>query len=406
MKKEPHTEKRNKETGIQNETPEVYGVERGPDGIELRRRDFLALAAASAANAAIGAGARCAWGQEKKINELPQSGRVGVKTRKNVIPRLNLVPHSEVTSVAFSPDGALLAASSPTKLWNGNPTNCVQKLKESYVHNIETIAFNPSGQILVASGEHKIAIYDPRKGKRLGIVKTSWGGCYSLVFSPDGKRLASGELGKIRLLDPRSWKCVGVLTDQCRENIRSMSFSPNGKLLASRHRDRGEKDREILKIWDFQKEECLRTLDGFWGAALAFHPDGNMLAASIVHWKRGTGIVLINVRTGKEKRFLKGHRGPVNSICFSPDGKLLISGGTRGRIKFWNVETGKCLMTIHWKRSENLCLSLNPDGRTLAVGDKRGDIILMDIEDPSTVWYLFSRKRFLGQLVQARDLDS
>ena len=69
--------------------------------------------------------------------------------------------------------------------------------------------------------------------------------------------------------------------------------------------------------------------------SVAFSPDGKMLASA------GLSITLWDVATGKEQATLKGHRGLVNCVAYSPDGKTLASGGEDKTIKLWDVATGK-----------------------------------------------------------------
>lgn len=78
------------------------------------------------------------------------------------------------------------------------------------------------------------------------------------------------------------------------------------------------------------------TLDRFvW--SVAFSPDGKTLAAS---GSRGP-IKLWDVKTGKEKATLTGHRNIVSSVAFSPDGKTLASGSNDMTIRLWDVKSGK-----------------------------------------------------------------
>ncbi len=76
-----------------------------------------------------------------------------------------------------------------------------------------------------------------------------------------------------------------------------------------------------------------------WLTDMAFSPDGNQLAVAC-----SIGIWLYNVRTGTEEAFLRGHTELVNSVAYSPDGKILASGSNDWTIRIWDVDKRKRLM--------------------------------------------------------------
>src|ERR1700727_2112159 len=80
------------------------------------------------------------------------------------------------------------------------------------------------------------------------------------------------------------------------------------------------------------------------------------------------GLVLPLSAQQPELRFtLKGHRGGVTSVAFSPDGKLLASGSADKTIKLWDVATGKKEATMK-HTSSVLAVVYSPDGKLLASG--------------------------------------
>ncbi len=69
---------------------------------------------------------------------------------------------------------------------------------------------------------------------------------------------------------------------------------------------------------------------------------------------------------------LKGHRGPVYSVTYSPDGRLLASGSADHTVRLWDPFTGACRATLAGHVSEVNCVSFSPDGQTVAsAGDDR-----------------------------------
>ncbi|WP_206758265.1 AAA-like domain-containing protein [Nostoc sp. FACHB-190] len=95
---------------------------------------------------------------------------------------------------------------------------------------------------------------------------------------------------------------------------------------------------------------------------VAFSPDGKTLASASVD----KTIKLWNVSTGKEITSLTGHQDQVFSIAFSPDGKTLASGSADKTIKLWNVSTGKEIASLTGHQNRVFSVAFSPDGKTLA----------------------------------------
>jgi len=63
-----------------------------------------------------------------------------------------------------------------------------------------------------------------------------------------------------------------------------------------------------------------------------------------------------------------GHSGSVNSVAYSPDGKLLASGGSDGVIKLWHVPTGSELRALSGHADAVRSVAFSPDGKVIASG--------------------------------------
>jgi len=167
------------------------------------------------------------------------------------------------------------------------------------------------------------------EGRELNHLENHDSDVYSVSFSPDGQILASASHDKtIKLWDVQTGKQITTLNGH--DLVNSVSFSPDGQILASASTDK------TIKLWDIQTGKEITTLDGHHDFVLSvsFSPDGQILASA----SRDTTIKLWDVQTGKEIATLNGHDDFVNSVSFSADGKTLASGSYDKTIKLWNVD--------------------------------------------------------------------
>lgn len=104
-------------------------------------------------------------------------------------------------------------------------------------------------------------------------------------------------------------------------------------------------------------------------AALAFSPDGTLLAGDEVLW---------DVRTGRMLRALIGHRGAVSGVSFSPGGKEVATAGDDGTARVWNLRAGTARLTLTGHRGEVNDVAFHAGGRRIATVGDDGNLILWD----------------------------
>ncbi|MFE1744556.1 NB-ARC domain-containing protein [Coleofasciculus sp. H7-2] len=321
-----------------------------------------------------------------------------------------------ILSVAFSPNGKLLATAGETgeiHLWQVADMKPLLTCK-THLRWILSIAFSPDGQILASSSDDRtVKLWDVRDGKCLRTLEghSSW--VWSIAFSPDGQILASSSDDRtIKLWDVHTGEVLKI----CRGHaslVRSVTFSPDGRTLAT-----GSNDCTV-KLWDVStgsdgfETHPYKTLEGHthWVQSIAFSPDGRTLASgsddcTVKLWDVSTG------RGGFETRPYKtfeGHTSLVQSIAFSPDGRTLASSSHDQTVKLWDTSTGQCFRTLQGHESQVWSVAFSPDGRTLASGSDDRTVKLWDVytgQALRTLWGYTNRVRSLAFCPQGKTLAS
>jgi WD40 repeat protein len=242
---------------------------------------------------------------------------------------------------------------------------------------VDSVAFSPNGKILAtASADRTIRLWDVATGRQMGKPLTGDSGTISSVaFSPNGKVLASGSYDKtIRLWDVATGRQIGKPLTGDTDEVNSVAFSPDGQILAS------GSDDQTIRLWNAATgAEIGKPLAGATDAvnSVAFSPNGQILASG----SNDDTVRLWNVATGTEigKPFT-GDTAAVNSVAFSPNGQILASGSNDDTVRLWNVATGTEIgkpLTGNTKQVNSVAFS--PNGQILASGSDDDTVQLWNV---------------------------
>ncbi len=338
----------------------------------------------------------------------------------------HLVP---LTSIAISPEGKLIASArcytyttdvnalcveTQINLWNiasqpGQPVSSTL-----VVGSVNSLAFNANSTILAMGTDTDVQLLDTGTGLLLSSSPVN-GGANSVAFSPiDSSLLASGGTDQTVHL----WSIVtGLLTPETTlqghtDVVTSVAFSPDGNTLASASMDK------TVQLWDVAPGQlfgqAIATLNGDGQAKtqVAFGADNNTLVSA------GTGEAFLLWNIASESPIMQrlSNAGGLWGSLFSPDGTLLITGGTE-QIFLQDAKTGNLVQTLDMSSfplriSQNgqrkpvdiiQSLAFSANGAILAAGRNDGTIVLWNMKTRKPVGKPFIYPDLLQKVVLSAD---
>ena len=293
----------------------------------------------------------------------PSTGRTRWQRRYPMRP-LQLQPY-----LVFMPTGTLLtsAQQGDTFLWSTRTGRIVRRLpiggepaisadgdRVALARNSPSLA-NPSTRVTVLNlrtGRYRTLTAD---------LPGEW--IRTIAFTPDGARIVAGTLDGIHVWDVASGAITETYTGQPRRRAQ-VTIDPRDAAVISGNQDgsitafdlSGARRLGRFFSWNTPDQSCPNSpcaVVNQWGLMATDQGDGT--------------IALVNLQTLRPTRTLPARDGvQAPAISFLPDGRTLVSGGTNGRVTFWDLSNDRLTRTLRFA-DPVWWTAVSPDGRLLAV---------------------------------------
>lgn len=284
--------------------------------------------------------------------------------------------HSVVYAVAFSPDGRMLATGAKDgTLFLRDPGGpaCSLRDRGPKPQPVHAIDFLPDGG-LVAGGEFGWSAWRPEGDDWKPVGPQNVRPVTSLAMI--NERTVAFGIGDRLKPTAGTLEIWDISADRKSPNyfhepngVRAVAACPRTKHVAwvTGHRKLRLWDITASKPTDFpQKGAC---------PAVALSADGRSMAVA-VDWTAK----IYDVAKRRELIELKGHKGQVAAVAFSPDGKTLMTGGWDFTVRLWDTATGRQRANYQWDIGRVYCTTYAPDGLRLAAGGDSGRVVVWDAE--------------------------
>jgi len=136
-----------------------------------------------------------------------------------------------------------------------------------------------------------------------------------------------------------------------------------------------------VKLWSVETGEFLRAVPGVYGPVV-FSPDGLTLVTGPLDDSPHDKIPLWDVKTGKFRLMLRGHKASGVSAAFSPDGKTIATWGRDGTVRLWDPVTGTLRETIPLCYPGGVIeqVAFSPTGRYLTTANGNGTVYILRVD--------------------------
>jgi WD40 repeat protein/Zn-finger nucleic acid-binding protein len=244
----------------------------------------------------------------------------------------NIQLRSCINSLAFSPDGSLLAAALDSgwiELYDLGSGKMIGALEGQTTSEVWTICFSPDGRNLISGAlDRAVRIWDVNERECKWALRGHDEWVNGVAVSLDGSSIVSGSGDKtVRIWDTKKMASKATLRGH-QDFVRSVCVTDNGEIVSA-------SDDCHLRVWDIQKGQCKQVLQGHSkGIYSVAAGKGNIVASA----SRDSTVKVWDTNKQKPVQEFTGHKGDVNSCTFVDSGRFVCSGSDDKKVEIFKVK--------------------------------------------------------------------